>query len=806
MDALLRDVRLAVRLLRRRAGFSALAVGVLALAIGASTAIFSVVNGVLLRPPAFDDPARLVMVWERHVHGDNDRNVAGPWNFVKWRERNRSFTDLAAFIAWQGNLSGTGEPERIETGIATGNLFSVLGARPLIGRALDEGDSKPEAPEVAVLSESFWRRRFGGDTSVVGRSITLDGQPTTVVGVMPASFQVPPGVAVWMPYTLRPSLQDPKAQGSRGRWMTVVARLRPDVSVAQARDDMARVSAHLATENPDFDLGWTTSVHPLHADLVRDVRPALLLLMGAVGLLLLVACANVANLLLARAVSREREVAIRSALGAGPLDLLRQFLVESVLLGVAGGALGVVLAVWGVQGLKALLPPEVRLMSDVGLDARVLAFAAGVSVLSAVVFGLVPALQQARPTLVPALKEGGTVRGAGRGQRRLKAALVVGEVALSLVLTAGTGLLLRSFWNLTQVDPGYDPRNVLSASVDLPRASYQEPEKQTAFFHEVVERLARVPGVTAAGGMSWAPMGRGSSTRFILRDRPAPPPDQEPAADVRIVTPGLFATMAIPITAGRDFRDDDRAGQPTVVIVNRTLAQRYWPGKNPLGQRLAMEWGETLEAEVVGVVGDVRLTALDTDPKPTLYWHHVQVPSSMMTLRVRTAGAPQALAPAVRAQVAALDPNVPVGSALTLEEIVAGSVERPRFLLRLLAVFALIAVGLATVGVYGVMSYTVLERVPEVGIRLAVGATPGDIMRLVLRDGLALAVAGIGIGLAAASAMAGVLQGLLYEVAPRDPVALAAVSAVLLLATMLAAWLPARQAGRIDPIKALRAD
>jgi putative ABC transport system permease protein len=806
MDALLRDLRLAARLLRRRAGFSALAIGVLALAIGASTAIFSVVNGVLLQPPAFEDPGRLVMVWERHVQGDTDRNVAGPWNFVKWRERNRSFTDLAAFLAWQSNLSGAGDPERVEAGIATGNLFAVLGARPLIGRALEEADSRPEAPDVAVLSESFWRRRFGGDPAVVGRAMTLDGQPTTVVGVMPSAFQVPPGVSVWMPYTLRPTLQDARAPGSRGRWMTVVARLRPDVTLAQARDDMARVSAHLAAENPEFDSGWTTAVHPLHADLVRDVRPALLLLMGAVGLLLLVACANVANLLLARAVGREREVAIRSALGAGPADLLRQFLVESLLLGLAGGGLGVVLAVWGVQGLKALLPLEVRLMSDVGLDARVLAFAAGVSVLSAVVFGLVPALQQARPTLVPALKEGGTVRGAGRGQRRVKAALVVGEVALSLVLTAGTGLLLRSFWKLTQVDPGFDPRHVLSASVDLPRAGYREPARQTAFFHDAVERLARLPGVRAAGGISWAPMGRGSNTSFVLRDRPAPPPGQEPSADVRIVTPGLFAALAIPLSAGRDFRDDDRADRPTVVIVNRALAQQYWPGKNPLGQRLAMEWGETLEAEVVGVVGDVRLTALDTDPRPTLYWHHVQVPSAMMTFMVRTSGAPLSAAPAVRAQVAALDPNLPVGRTLPLEEIVSGSVERPRFLLRLLAVFALIAVGLATVGVYGVMSYTVLERVPEVGIRLAVGATPGDIMRLMLRDGLALALAGIGIGLAAASAMADVLKGLLFEVAPRDPVALAAVSAVLLLATMLAAWLPARQAGRIDPIKALRAD
>jgi len=803
LESFWRDVKLAVRILRRHAGFSALAITVLALAIGANAAIFSVVRGVLLREPAFRDPGRLVMVWEAFPARGRDRNVAGPYNFIRWRERARSFTDMAAFTDWQGNLAGGGlaSPERVDIGVVTGNLFDVLGVSAFAGRTLTEADSRPGAPNVTVLGEAYWRRRFAADPAVIGRTVLLNGEPATVVGVMAQSFQLPPGMAAWSPITL-----DDKLRNARGRWMKVVARLRPEATVAQAREEMARLSADLVRENPSFDTGWTSNVFPMHADLVRTVRPALVVLMSAVGLLLLVACANVANLLLARALGREREMAVRAALGANPARILRQLLTESVLLAVAGGLAGLVLGVWVLQGLVALLPEEVRLMGRIGLDPAVLAFTGGVSVLSALAFGLLPALHQVMPSLVAALKEGGRTRGASRGHRRLKSALVIGEVALSLVLTAGTGLLLRSFWKLTHVDPGFRADGVLTVPVDLAGPAYEKPERQAAFFRDAVDRLARLPGATAAGAISWIPFSTGSATSFRAADRPLPAPGQSPGGDVRMITPGLLRTMSIPILAGRDFEKADAAGKRDVVIVNRAVADEFWPGGDALGKHIVMDWGRTIDAEVVGVVGDVRLKSLDTAPRLTLYWPMEQVPNGFATLMVKTSLPPESLAPAVRGALAAIDPELPPGQFRTLEQVVEASLERPLFLLRLLGAFGLIALVLAGVGLYGVVSYSVMERVPEVGVRLAVGASPGDIVRLVLRDGLALGAAGVVAGLLLTAGAAGLVESLLFEVGPRDPVALSTVSLLLLAATLAAAWLPARRASRVDPVEALRGE
>jgi putative ABC transport system permease protein len=756
---------------------------------------------VLLREPPFQDPSRLVFVWEKNTVRSRERNVVGPYNYTRWRERAKSFVDVAAFSPWQANVTGSGTPERVDVGATTGNLFAVLGVPALLGRTLTDADSKPEADDVVVLSEGYWRRRFGADPGILGRSLTINGQPTTVVGVMPQAFPVPPGAAAWLPLTINENMRN-----ARGRWMTVVARLAPGVTLAQARDEMTRLAADLTKENPDFNAGWSASVYPMHADLVREVRPALVVLMAAVGLLLLVACANVANLLLDRAVSRQREVAIRSSLGATPWLLVRQLLTESAVLGVLGGLAGLVLGAWVLQGLLAMLPAEVRLLTQIGLNPKVVAFTFVLSLATAVLFGLVPALQQARPSLVPSLKEGGAVRGAGQGARRLKAALVVSEVAVSLVLTAGSALLLKSFWNLTRVDPGFDPRGVLAVRVDLPGTTYREPARQSAFYRDVVDRLARLPGVEAAGGMSWMPLGLGSATRFRVLDRPAPEPGREPTGDVRIVTPGALAALGIPLHAGRDFGPQDAAGRPTVVIVNRALAEEFWPGQDALGRRIAMSWGEELDAEVVGVVGDVRFASLDTPARAALYWSVAQVPNGFMTLMVRTKGRPEALASAVRAELAAVDPELPPGPFRTMEDVVSGSLERQRFLLNLLAGFAVQALLLAVAGVYGVLSYSVQERVPEVGVRLAIGARPWDIVTLILRDGLRLGAIGVAIGLAAALAGANALQDLLFQVPPRDPVALLAVAVVLLGATVLAAWLPARRAGRVSPIQALRSE
>ena len=803
MDAFLRDFALAVRILRRRPGFTALAVTVLALAIGANSAIFSVVEGVLLRPPGFEDPGRLVFVWEARPVRNQLRNVVATYNYARWRERARSFTGIAAYTASGANLTGSGDPERLDAGRVTGNLFEVLGVRPFLGRALADADSRPEAPAVAVLSEGFWRRRLAADPGIVGRSLTLDGRPTTVVGVVPQSFQVPAESAVWLPITLDQDLHD----AWRGRSLTVIARLAPEATLAQAREEMARLADDLGRELPAYNPGWTVNVFPLHADLVRDVRPALTVLMGAVGLLLLVACANVANLLLARALSREREVAIRSALGASPARLVRQLLAESVLLGALGGIAGLVLAAWLLQGLLALLPAEVRLVTKVGLNPAVLAFTAGLSLLSAVLFGLAPALQQARPSLVPALKEGGQTRGASHARRRLKGALVVSEIALSLVLTAGTGLLLRSFWKVANVDPGFRAEGVLAVPIGLPGQGYPTPDQQTAFIREAVARVSRLPGVGSAAAMSATPLSRGrTATRFRVLDRPLPPRGEEPSTNVRIVTPGVFRTLAVPLLAGRDFDERDVAGRPAVVIVSRGLAREFWSDKNPLGQRVSLSWDGWTEAEVIGVVGDVRFNTLDQEMPRVMYWPQAQLATGFMTLMMRTSGPPQALVPAVRRELAALDRDLPPGRFRTLDEVAAGSLDQQRFLLRLLAGFALVALTLAAVGVYGVMSYMVVERIPEVGVRLAVGASPGDIVRLILKEGSLLGAAGVAIGLVLAAAGAGALRTLLFEVPPRDPLSLAAVAVLLLVATLVAAWLPARRASRTDPLKALRAE
>jgi predicted permease len=619
--------------------------------------------------------------------------------------------------------------------------------------------------------------------------------------VAPRSFQVPPGASAWLPLTI-----DDTMRNARGRWMVVVGRLAPGVTLSQARDEMTRLAADLGRENPSFNSGWSASVYPLHADLVRTVRPALVVLMAAVGLLLLVACANVANLLLARAVSRRREVAIRSSLGATPGQIVRQLLTESVVLSALGGIAGLVLGAWVLQGLLAMLPEEVRLLTRIGLNPTVIAFTAGLSLLTAFVFGLVPALQQARPSLVPVLKEGGGVRGGGHGARRLKAALVVSEVALSLVLTAGAALLLKSFWNLTRVEPGFEPKGVLTVRVDLPRTTYADAARQRTFYREVVARLSRIPGVDGAGGISWAPLSAGSATSFRVLDRPTPAPGHAPTGDVRIVTPGLLRAMGIPLLAGRDFTEGDTADRPRVVIVNRALAEEFWPGQDPIGKRLAMSWGGDPEGEIVGVVGDVRYASVDTPARAALYWSVDQIPNNFMTLMVRTPGRPQALAGAVRSAIAALDPELPPGPFKTLEEVVAGSLERPRFVLRLLAAFAGLALLLAAAGVYGVLSFAVMERIPEVGVRLAIGARPRDIVRLILGDGARLGLVGIGLGLAVALAGAGALQDLLFQVPPRDPLSLAAVAGVLFATTLLAAWLPAWRAGRVNPVSALRAE
>src|SRR5262245_21842512 len=683
IEALLQDLRHGARLLGRNPGFAAVVLATLTPAVGRLKSNMSLVDALLLRPHPFQDPKQLAILWENNRPRQRERNVVGPYNYVRWRERNRSFEDLAAFSNFEVNVAGKGEPERLMAGIATGNLFTVLGVAPLLGRPLVEADSQPGPAEVIVLAAGYWKRRFGAEPSAGGATVEVRGRPRQSVGVLPGTVPIPPGAECWIPLVV-----DEQFRNAGGRWMVGVGRLERDVTWQQARDEMARLAADLEKENPAFDTGWGVNVQPMHADMVREVRPALVVLLVAVGLVLLIACANVANLLLARALVREREIALRSALGAGTGRLVRQLLTEAALAGLAGGALGLLLGRWALRGIVALLPPEIPLLVDVSLNPRVLLLTFVVAVGSALLFGLAPALQLVRPSLGQALRQGGTVRGAGRARLRLKNALVVAETALAIVLLTGAGLLMRSFWRLSGVAPGFEPRGVLTAQVSLP---YEEPARIVKFYEEAVGRLSQLPGVKVAGAISWLPFAAGSATDFRLLDRPAPPPGQEPVGDVRMITPGLLQAMGVPLLQGRDFKDSDREGAPDVVIVNEALVREYWPGQDPLGKRIFMEWNRDMQAEVVGVVGDVRLRTLDAPARATLYWPQAQIANSFMPLMVRGAAAPATLAPALRAIVAELDPKLPVSRVVALSEVVETSLSSRRFLLVLTAAFASLA-------------------------------------------------------------------------------------------------------------------
>jgi putative ABC transport system permease protein len=796
IETLLQDVRYGVRVLARNPGFAAVVFATLALGIGGVSAILSLVDAVLLRPLPFREPARLAILWENNRLRQRERNVVGPYNFVRWRERNDSFEDLAAFARFEVNVVTEGEPERLAAGLATGNLFSLLGVTPLLGRPLVEGDSQPGAADVVVLAEGYWQRRFGASPSVVGKTVDVNGEPAQIVGVLPGSIQIPPDVALWVPITL-----DERLRNAGGRWLVGLGRLKGGVTLVQARDEMARLAEALEKENPEFDTGWGVNVQPLHSDLVRDVRPALVVLLSAVALVLLIACVNVANLLLARALSREREIALRGALGAGTGRLVRQLLTEATLAALAGGTLGLLLGQWALRGIVALLPPEIPLLVDVALNARVVAMTAAVALGSVFLFGLVPALQIVRPSLALALRSGGTVRGAGRERQRLKDALVVVETALSIVLLAGAGLLIRSFWRLSDVAPGFEPAGVLTAQVSLP---YREAPRIVAFYDEALSRARQLPGVQAAGAMSWMPFSAGSATNFRCLDRPAPPPGQDLVADVRFITPGLFQTMGVPLHQGRDFGEADRAGAPDVVVVNETAARELWPGRSALGQRIGMEWYRDIEAEVVGVVGDVRLRGLDTPARATLYWPQAQHANSFMTVMVRGAGTPEALAGSLRTIVAELDPKLPLSQVRPLRDVVDDSLGSRRFLLVLTGAFASLALLLAGIGIYGVISYAVVRRTPEIGVRLALGAQRNDVVRMVIGDTLRLSALGVVLGLGAAAATGRLLQGLLFGVGPWDPGSYLAVALVALVVAAGVASLPAYRATRIDPAAALR--
>jgi putative ABC transport system permease protein len=823
MSQLTQHLRFAVRSLRQQPGLALAALLTLALGIGVNSAIFSIVDSVLLTPPPFRDPSRLVIVWGSDPPlakklGIEDKIPVTNANLYDLEQGSRSFERLALASANRLALTGQGDPEQLGAVYVLGDLFNTLGARAALGRTLDAADDVPGVPGVVVLSHNLWQRKFGGDPRIVGREVNLGNHPVTVVGVMPARFTFPrggvdapshfglsPDPDVWVP--AGGTLETRQNRGTRYNLM--VARLRPGVSPAQAQAELDTISERLATTYPNSDKGFVLRSQPLLDQMLGGLRPALLVLWGAVGFVLLIACANVANLLLARAASRQKEIAVRMAIGAGRRQLVSQLLAESFVLSVAGGVLGVALAWAGLHVFARLVPPGLVDPSSFALDGRAIAFTAGLCLLTTVLAGLVPALQMTRPDLAGTLREG-TRAGAGTaGSHRTRNALVVAEVAFAVLLLIGAGLLLRSFDRLLRVDPGFRPQHVLAFELGLSKALYP-PEKRFPFYDRVVEGVRGLPGVDAVAMISELPMGGTETvTGIFIEGRPKPKPGETPLAPLRRVSPGYFELMRVPLRRGRLPGLGDRQGTMPVLVIDEAMARTYWPGEDAVGKRLRAGSDDTWYT-VIGVVGDVHDTTLQETPRPEIFQLASQVPQSsvsfMNRIVVRTVGDPQSLVQRVQEVVHHLDPNQPVSRIRTMEQVVDLTVAKPRFSMLLLSLFAGLALVLAIVGIYGITSYSVSQRRRELGLRMALGAQPQGILGLVIRETGTLAVFGVVVGLAAALALTRAMTSLLFGVGAADPATFAGVTLGLVLVSIVAAWIPGKRATRVDPVVALRSE
>ncbi len=799
MNALLQDLRYAARSLRKNPGFSTVAVLTLALGIGATVAIFSVVDATVLRPLPFTDPARLLRVWETTPDGD-DFSIS-ELNYVDFREQNRSFVEMAAYKQAMVSLTGDGEPERLEAMAVTHTLFPLLGATPALGRTFLPDEDQPGGDNrVAVLSHELWQRRFGGDPAVIGQTVTLDGESFAVTGVMRPGFDFP-GAELWIPLA-------PGTNRDRGdHWLGAIGRLAPGASIERARADLGGISRRMGEQHPHL-AGWGVRLATFPAWLVDpQFRRTAYVLFGAVGFLLLMACANLANLLFARGTTRRAEIAVRSALGAGRARVVRQLLTESVLLALLGATVGLLGAFWAVQALQALEPASIPRLGEVGIDGRVLAFTLGVSLLTSLVFGLAPAMRASSTDLSEALRQGGRGGTPGR-HRRVRDALVVSQVALAMVLLVGAGLLIRSFLELRSIDPGFDAERVLAVSLELPQTGYAEPWRRGVFYRDVIDRLETLPGVTAVGATMIDPFGGWNLMNDVTPAERAAETGSSwyMQAGWRAATPGFFRAMNIPLLSGRLFSEDDPWDGPRVTVITQSLARQLWPDEDAVGKRLF--WGGT-DGEpftVVGVAGDYRDVQLEADPPPIMFIPHDQLPMPGMTLMIRTAADPAGIAGAVRLQIRAMDPNLPIPEIRPLERNLAGAVAGPRFRTLLLGFFAAVALLLAAVGIYGVMAFSVSRRTRELGLRLALGARPEAVLNMVMRRGVVLALLGITLGAAGAFALTRFLDSLLYDTAPTDLATFAAVSLLLATAALLASYIPARRAMRVDPMVALRSE
>jgi len=794
------DLRYGARLLRRSPAFSIVAVLTLALGIGANTAIFSVVNAVLLRPLPFPEPDRLVRIWEASPKG-NQRNVVNPLNFMSWRERTRSFQQMAAMHGWDANITGEGEPLAADSMRVSTEFFSTLGISPFMGRGFIPEEGIQGRDNSVILSYAFWQGHYGADRSILGRKIVVNANPMTVVGVLPPDFHFPH----WKADLYVPMPLERGEARQEGRYLSTIARLKPGVSLAQAQQELAAVAKQLSQEWPEMDKDWSTAAVPFLEDVTENVRLPLLVLLASVGLVLLIACANVANLLLMRATGRLREIALRAALGAGRRRILQQLLSESLLLAIAGWAGGLAVGYWGLKGLLALIPASVPLprMESIHLDSGVFLFALGISLATAILFGLVPAIQVSRPQLQSALQQGSQRTGVG-GSRVFRRAFVVAEMALALLLLVGAGLLMRSFARLISVNPGFTTEHLLTMEMFTSPAKYGDLQKRSQYMERVLDEVRSVPGIQAAGSTHFLPLtGLVSGSCFALA--PGPEPNtSSPGSDFLVISPGYFRTIGTPMLSGRDFGDRDRFGTPSVLVINHAFAERFFAGQNPIGKKLNVCWTVPNPVEIVGVVADARQTELKVAPQPTIFLANAQGAMYFARLVVRARNDPRQMAHAVEAAIHRIDPDQGISDVQTMDEIFSDSVSRPRFQLVLLLVFAGIAVLLATIGVYGVVSYSVSQRTQEIGIRVALGARSSDVSRLVLSEGLLLGGLGVAVGLAAAVASTRVLRSLLFEVTPTDPVTLGAVAGLLLVVALAATLLPARRATKVDPMVALR--
>jgi putative ABC transport system permease protein len=809
MEKLFQDVRYGLRTLLKKPGFTAIAILTLALGIGANTAIFTVVNSVLLQALPFHEPDRLMTLWEKNLSRGQVHGSAGAADFNDWKNRNRSFTTLAAYFNWNFNLTDVDEPRRIQAALVTEDFFQLLGVNPELGRTLDSEYFKEGNDNVVVLSHNFWRSYFGSTPNIIGQSITLNNASLKVVGVMPPNFRFPESeIEMWSPFILTAR----HLQTREGRFLKVIGRLKPDVSVAQAQTDLSSIAGELAEQFPDTNSDLSINLIPLHEELTGKARTPLLILLGTVGLVLLIACANVGNLLLVRAASRQKEIAIRLALGASRSRIIAQLLTESLLLAIAGGMVGLLLALWGRDLLITFSPGNIPRLDEIGIDIKVLIFTLLTSFLAAVIFGLLPALQVSKPDINVALKKEG--RGSTGGLRnQLRYSLVIAEVAIGVVILIGAGLLIKSFAKLQSIDSGFNAERIVSMSLMLPLSKYPDSQKQITFFEQALERIRTLPGVVATGAIQDLPLkqssaGEVNSMKMNFNIEGASPKQSGEALETafRIITPDYFHTMTIPLIKGREFTPQDNVNTLPVILINQTMAERFWANDDPIGKRIRLGEPNSPFYSIIGVVADVKHMGLEAEEGLVIYQPLAQKPEWLrwMTIVTRTNAEPLNLVAAIQGAIHQVDKNQPIYDIATMEQVLSKSVARPRFSTLLMSLFAFLAIALAAIGIFGVISYTVTERTQEIGIRLALGAQRRDVSKLVVGHGMRPVLIGLVLGLIASGLLTHLMKTLLFNISPTDPFTFFSVALIVMLVALVACYIPARRATRVDPMVALR--